>query len=117
VSRTIDILLTALAPAVWGSTYIVTTELLPDGYPLSVAMLRALPAGLLLLVLVRTLPQGIWWLRVTVLGALNFSIFWWLLFVAAYPGGVAATVGAVQPLIVLGLAGINCAARSGVGAS
>ena len=37
------------------------------------------------------------------LGALNFSIFWILLFVAAYrlPGGVAATVGAVQPLIVL----------------
>lgn len=108
MSRTIDILLTALAPAVWGSTYIVTTELLPAGYPFSVAMLRALPAGLLLLVLVRILPQGIWWLRVTVLGALNFSIFWWLLFVAAYalPGGVAATVGAVQPLIVLGLAGI-----------
>lgn len=37
------------------------------------------------------------------LGALNFSIFWWLLFVAAYelPGGIAATVGAIQPLIVL----------------
>jgi hypothetical protein len=66
MSRTIDILLTALAPAVWGSTYIVATELLPAGYPLRVAMLRALPAGLLLLVLVRTLPQGIWWLRVTV---------------------------------------------------
>ena len=40
--RTIDILLTALAPAVWGSTYIVTTELLPAGYPLSVAVLRGL---------------------------------------------------------------------------
>ena len=40
------------------------------------------------------------------LGALNFSIFWGLLFVAAYrlPGGVAATLGAVQPLLVLALA-------------
>ena len=40
------------------------------------------------------------------LGTLNFSIFWWLLFVAAYrlPGGVAATVMAIQPLIVIFLA-------------
>lgn len=40
------------------------------------------------------------------LGALNFTVFWICLFVAAYrlPGGIAATVGAVQPLIVLGLA-------------
>lgn len=104
-SRT-DVALTAIAPAIWGSTYLVTTALLPDGYPLTVAMLRALPAGLLLLLLVRTLPSGVWWLRVFVLGALNFSIFWYFLFVTAYrlPGGVAATVGAVQPLVVVLLA-------------
>lgn len=101
-----DLLLTALAPAIWGSTYIVTTQMLPAGYPMTVAMLRALPAGLLLLLLVRQLPQGIWWMRVFILGALNFSFFWAMLFVAAYrlPGGVAATVGAVQPLIVVFLA-------------
>ncbi|TXL79595.1 EamA family transporter [Vineibacter terrae] len=101
-----DLLLTAIAPAIWGSTYLVTTELLPGGYPLTVAMLRALPAGLLLLLLVRQLPSGIWWGRVLVLGALNFSIFWWMLFIAAYrlPGGVAATVGAIQPLLVILLA-------------
>ncbi len=105
MSRASDILLTALAPAIWGSTYIVTTELLPAGYPLTVAMLRALPAGLLLLLLVRQLPQGIWWPKTFLLGALNFSFFWAMLFVSAYrlPGGVAATVGAIQPLIVLGL--------------
>lgn len=105
-TRNTDLLLTAIAPAIWGSTYLVTTEFLPAGYPLTVAMLRALPAGLLLLLVVRQLPQGIWWARVLVLGALNFSIFWWLLFVAAYrlPGGVAATVGAIQPLIVILLA-------------
>ena len=98
-----DILLTALAPAIWGSTYFVTTEFLPDGYPITVAMLRALPAGLLLLLLVRRLPESHWWGKVFVLGALNFSIFWALLFVAAYrlPGGVAATVGAIQPLVVV----------------
>ena len=108
-----DLLLTALAPAIWGSTYIVTTQMLPAGYPMTVAMLRALPAGLLLLLLVRQLPQGIWWLRVFILGALNFSFFWAMLFVAAYrlPGGVAATVGAVQPLIVVFLARIVLGTR------
>ncbi|MCD6314140.1 DMT family transporter [Providencia rettgeri] len=95
--------LTALAPIVWGSTYLVTTEMLPAGIPLTLAVLRALPAGLLLILVLRKLPEGIWWLRVVILGVLNFSLFWWLLFIAAYrlPGGVAATVGAVQPLIVL----------------
>lgn len=100
-----DVLMTAIAPAVWGSTYFVTTSFLPQGYPLTVAMLRALPAGLLLLLIVRKLPTGIWWGRAFILGALNFSFFWAMLFVSAYrlPGGVAATVGAVQPLIVIAL--------------
>lgn len=95
--------LTALAPAIWGSTYVVTTNWLPAGYPLTVAMLRALPAGLLLLLLVRRRPSRGWWLRVLILGALNFSLFWAMLFVAAYrlPGGVAATLGAIQPLVVI----------------
>ncbi|MGH6809388.1 MAG: EamA family transporter [Ensifer adhaerens] len=102
-NRNADLALTALAPAIWGSTYLVTTELLPPGYPLTVAMLRALPAGLLLLLIVRQLPSGIWWPRTFLLGALNFSFFWAMLFVSAYrlPGGVAATVGAIQPLIVI----------------
>ncbi|KQS90487.1 MULTISPECIES: EamA family transporter [unclassified Rhizobium] len=101
-----DIALTAIAPAIWGSTYLVTTEFLPPGYPLTVAMLRALPAGLILLLLVRQLPFGIWWRRSFILGALNFSFFWAMLFISAYrlPGGVAATVGAIQPLIVVLLA-------------
>lgn len=102
-----DLLLTALAPMIWGSTYLVASQWLPGFAPLTVAMLRALPAGLLLLLLGRQLPQGIWWGRTVVLGALNFSLFWSLLFVSAYrlPGGVAATVGAIQPLLVVLLAG------------
>jgi probable blue pigment (indigoidine) exporter len=69
-------------------------------------MLRAVPAGLLLLLIVRQLPAGIWWFRIFTLDALNFSIFLSMLFVSAYrlPGGVAATVGAIQPLIVVFLA-------------
>lgn len=107
-ARGSDQLLTAIAPVIWGSTYIVTTEFLPNFSPMTVAMLRALPAGLLLLLIVRQLPAGIWWLRSFVLGGLNISIFLSMLFIAAYrlPGGVAATVLAVQPLIVVFLASL-----------
>ena len=106
MNRTTDLCLTALAPIIWGSSYIVTTEMLPDGYPLTVALLRALPAGLILLLVVRRLPPAGWRGRVFILGALNFAVFWSMLFVAAYrlPGGVAATLGAIQPLLVLFLA-------------
>lgn len=106
--RHLDIGLTAIAPLVWGSTYFVTTEFLPAGYPVTMAALRALPAGLLLLALAPRLPKGIWWVRILILGALNFALFWAFLFIAAYrlPGGVAATVGAIQPLIVVFLAAL-----------
>ncbi len=106
MSRTTDILLTALAPAVWGSTYLVTTEALPAGYPVTLAALRALPAGVLLLALTRCLPPRAWLGRVLLLGSFNFALFWVLLFVAAYrlPGGVAATLGALQAMIVIVMA-------------
>jgi probable blue pigment (indigoidine) exporter len=60
MSRTTDVLFTALAPAIWGSTYLVTTEALPAGYPVTLAALRALPAGLLLLMITRCLPPRAW---------------------------------------------------------
>lgn len=99
-------MLTALAPIVWGTTYLTTTELLPPGRPLLAAVLRALPAGLLLLAWTRVLPSGGWWWRASVLGALNIGGFFALLFVAAYrlPGGIAAVVGALTPLLVALLA-------------
>ena len=98
-----DILLTALAPIAWGTTYVVATEFLPPGHPLLVAAFRSLPIGILLTITLRRLPQGIWWWRILILGSLNIGIFQALLFVAAYrlPGGVAATAGAIQPLLVV----------------
>ncbi|GAB3434133.1 EamA family transporter [Actinophytocola sediminis] len=98
--------LTALAPGVWGTTYVVTTELLPPGHPLFAGLLRALPAGLIALAITRTLPRGTWWGKATVLGVLNIGLFNALLFVAAerLPGGVAATLVAAQPLLVAVLA-------------
>lgn len=98
--------LAALAPASWGTVYVVTATLLPPDRPLLAAALRALPAGLLLLALTRRLPHGSWWWKTTVLGTLNFGAFLPLIFFAAYrlPGGVAATLGALQPLLVALLA-------------
>jgi probable blue pigment (indigoidine) exporter len=104
-----DALLTAIGPVIWGSTYIVTTELLPPDRPFTAALLRTLPAGLLLVLWCRQWPAwGDWtgWRRLLVLAALNIGVFQALLFVAAYrlPGGVAAVVGAIGPLAVMGLA-------------
>ena len=100
------IVLTALAPAVWGTTYIVTTRALPPGHPVFAALMRTLPTGTVALLAARQLPRGTWWWKSLILGALNMACFFPLLVVAAQrlPGGVAATLGAAQPLIVAGLA-------------
>jgi probable blue pigment (indigoidine) exporter len=102
-------LTTAVAPVSWGTTYVTITELLPDGRPLFVALVRVAPAGVVLLVLgaliARRRPQIGSWGRTIALGLCNFGIFFPLLFVAVYrlPGGVAAAVGGLQPLLVLAL--------------
>ena len=103
VSRWYDPWLTALAPLIWGSTYLVTTEFLPPDVPLLSAALRTLPVGILMLFWLRQLPAYGWWGKIFLLGFLNIAVFQALLFVAAYrlPGGVAATVGAIQPLVVV----------------
>jgi probable blue pigment (indigoidine) exporter len=99
---------TALTPAVWGTTYIVATELLPVGRPLFAAAVRALPVGIAFMLYRRCLPVGVWWWRATVLGMLNIGAFFALLFVAAFrlPGGVAATAGALQPLVAAAIASV-----------
>ena len=94
--------LAALAPLSWGTSYLVLGQLHPLG-PVTVAMLRALLAGLLLLLLVRDLPRGAWWWKSLLLGALNFGLFFSTLFLSAsrLSGGVAATLGAVGPLLII----------------
>ncbi|MFT0846129.1 EamA family transporter [Actinomycetaceae bacterium L2_0104] len=98
--------LTAIVPMVWGTTYIVTTHMLPDGHPLFAAMMRSLPAGLIALLIAQQLPRGSWWWKSIVLGILNMAAFFPLLFLAAQelPGGVAATLGAAQPIVIAFLA-------------
>ena len=102
-SRAAAIFTTACAPLIWGSTYLVTTEFLPPDRPLTAALLRVLPAGLLLLMYARVLPRRGEWGTVILLGILNIGFFQAMLFVAAYrlPGGLAAVLSSTQTLMVL----------------
>lgn len=99
-------LLTAVAPVAWGSTYIVTENFLPPDRPLFAATVRALPVGLVLLALRRQLPPPGWRLRAVVLGLCNIGLFFPLIFLSAYhlPGGLAATLQATSPLAVMAIA-------------
>ncbi|MFD9358806.1 EamA family transporter [Streptomyces sp. NPDC060031] len=114
MKRLATVALTALAPISWGSTYAVASELLPPDRPLFTGVMRALPAGLLLTALSRTLPKGEWWWKSAVLGALNIGAFFPLLFLSAYrlPGGVAAVLGSAGPLFVVGLAALLLGERA-----
>lgn len=93
------LLLAAIAPVVWGSTYFVTKTFLPPE-PLWGATLRALPAGLVLLVVVRRLPRRSWWWKAVVLGILNVGAFFVLVYQAAtlLPTSIASTVMAAAPI-------------------
>ncbi|MFI5889820.1 EamA family transporter [Actinoplanes sp. NPDC051513] len=94
---------TALAPIAWGTTYFVTHRFLPADYPLYGAAIRALPAGLLLLLVRRRLPSGSWWWRSLVLGALNMGAFFALVYLAAQtlPTSIASTVMATSPVVLM----------------
>ncbi|MDO4710149.1 MAG: EamA family transporter [Pseudomonadota bacterium] len=100
-----DIALSALAPLIWGSTYWVTVAFLPADRPFTAAVLRCLPAGILLLLFARHLPARGEWGRLTLLAFFNIAWFQGMLFVSAYrlPGGVAAILTATQVLMVLAL--------------
>ncbi|WP_033372344.1 DMT family transporter [Glaciibacter superstes] len=100
------ILLTAIAPIAWGSNYFVTRQFLPEGDPLWGAALRALPAGILLLLVARRLPRGSWWWKSLVLGTLNVGAFFVLIYVAAQllPSSVAATIMATSAGVLMLLA-------------
>jgi len=102
----IQLLLTSLAPLLWGTSYWVTTEFLPPNRPLLSAVLRVVPAGLLFVAVSRWFPPREWWGKIVVLGLLNFGVFFALLFEAAYrlPGGVGSTLGGLGPLFIAFLA-------------
>lgn len=100
------VLVTAIAPIAWGSTYFVTREFLPADAPLWGAVLRALPAGVVLLLIRPRLPRGAWWWRSLVLGTLNVGVFFALIYLVAQllPTSLASTVMAISPVVMMLLA-------------
>ncbi|MFF3655178.1 DMT family transporter [Streptomyces olivochromogenes] len=108
--------LTAVAPVAWGTNYFVTHEFLPPDSPFYGAALRALPAGLILLALCRQRPRGAWWWRSAVLGLLNVSVFFVLIYAASQllPTSIASTVMAVSPLAMMLIAWSLVSERPGV---
>lgn len=92
----------ALAAVLWGFTYVVTTLMLPP-HPFLISAVRAMGGALVLLVLARQLPAAGWLGRLVILGTLNTSLFFSLLFISALrlPGGVAAIFQALGPLFII----------------
>ncbi|ANH71603.1 eamA-like transporter family protein [Ralstonia insidiosa] len=82
-NRLTAMLATAVAPMLWGTTYLVFTQTLPVDHPLLVGALRALPAGVLLMLLGPGLPPRDKLLPLLLLGLANIGVFFALLFVAA----------------------------------
>lgn len=78
-----DILLAMIPSFFWGTTYAVTQFTLSDWPPLLLGVLRALPAGLLLLMIKPTLPSRGEWKILLTLGTINIATFFALIFVMA----------------------------------
>ncbi|MFE9319708.1 EamA family transporter [Nocardia sp. NPDC052278] len=89
-----------MGPCLFGTAFLAIQSL-PDA-PLWNAVLRILPAGLVLIALRPARPEGIWWARATLLGMLNFGGFFGLQAVAAHriPGAVVSTISAAQCIVV-----------------
>ena len=105
-------LIALLAPLLWGSTYAVVSLYLTDYSPYWVAVWRALPAGLLLLLLHPRMPP-LPWGKQFLLAFCNIAAFFALLFVAAFrlPGAVAGTLGATLALVLMLLAWLQDGTR------
>jgi len=113
---------TAIAPIAWGSTYFVTSHALPIDAPWWGSALRAMPAGIILMLIARKLPRGRWWWRSAVLGTLNVAAFFFLIYISAQllPSSIATSVMALSPVVMAAfawaIAGERPTARFGLGA-
>ena len=96
-------LVTAIAPVAWGSTYFVTRQVLPPDAALWGGVIRCLPAGLLVLLLVRRVPRGSWWWRSLVLGTLTVGGLNVLVYIVAQrlPTSLASTLMSTSAAVML----------------
>lgn len=98
-----NILLAMIPAFFWGTTYAVTQLTLPD-WPLPLlGALRALPAGLILLLFKPSLPKKSQWVSLFSLGLVNISLFFSLIFIMALtlPSAIAAVGMVSLPVFAL----------------
>ncbi|WP_261816313.1 DMT family transporter [Vibrio gallicus] len=101
------IILAILAPLLWGTTYAVVSSQFSGWSPFALAVWRALPAGLLLLILKPTWPKWHELPALLLVGFLNIALFFGLLFAAAlHLPSTLVGVGLIA-LPVIGLAVIG----------
>jgi len=87
----------------WGTTYAVTKYATPDWPPLLLGALRALPAGLLLLLLKPSLPTRSQWPSLLTLGAVNIALFFAFIFIMVVnlPAAIAGVGMVSVPVVAL----------------
>ncbi|CAM4015957.1 MULTISPECIES: DMT family transporter [Pseudoalteromonas] len=98
-----NILLAMIPAFLWGTTYAVTKYATPDWPPILLGAIRALPAGLLLLLIKPTWPQLRQWRGLIVLAFVNIALFFSFIFVMAInlPAAIAGVGMVSVPVVAL----------------
>ncbi|OUS67790.1 EamA family transporter [Pseudoalteromonas sp. A601] len=98
-----NILLAMIPAFLWGTTYAVTKYATPDWPPILLGAIRALPAGLLLLLIKPTWPQLRQWRGLIVLALVNIALFFSFIFVMAInlPAAIAGVGMVSVPVVAL----------------
>ena len=102
MTKIVLILIAAIAPLSWGTTFFVTTEYMPADAAYWIGFWRALPIGAVWLLYIRHWPRREWWLKLLVVSACNVGLFFPALFLSAYllPGGLGTMLVAFQPILL-----------------
>ncbi|WP_159064759.1 DMT family transporter [Thaumasiovibrio subtropicus] len=97
------ILLLMIPQMFWGTTYAVTQFGFESWPTFALGVLRALPAGLILLALKPTWPQRRYWKPLFINAVVNIGAFFTCIFIAAQtlPAGFAAVGSATTPMFAM----------------
>ncbi|MEC6882127.1 DMT family transporter [Photobacterium piscicola] len=97
-----------LAPLLWGTTYAVLSAFFSGWSPFVLSVWRALPAGILLLIIKPTLPKLSELPVIFIISFLNVTLFFSLLFIAALhlPSALVGVGMITLPVVGLAVMGI-----------
>lgn len=98
-----NILLAMIPAFLWGTTYAVTKYATPDWPAILLGAIRALPAGLLLLLIKPSWPKRNQWRGLILLASVNIALFFSFIFVMAInlPAAIAGVGMVSVPVVAL----------------